>query len=52
MTEFNRRELLLKGSSAAAAAAAAYALRGPARTLLPGSARAATMLSASGTWPQ
>jgi carbonic anhydrase len=42
MTEFNRRELLLKGSSAAAAAAAAYALRGPARTLLPGSARAAT----------
>ena len=35
MTEFNRRELLLKGSSAAAAAAAAYALRGPARTLLP-----------------
>ena len=42
MSEFNRRELLLKGSSAAAAAAAAYALRGPARTLLPGSARAAT----------
>jgi carbonic anhydrase len=42
MTEFNRRELLLKGSSAAAAAVAAYALRGPAGTLLPGSARAAT----------
>ena len=42
MTEFNRRELLLKGSSAAAAAAAAYALRGPASTLLPGNARAAT----------
>jgi carbonic anhydrase len=42
MTDFNRRELLLKGSSAAAAAVAAYALRGPAGTLLPGSARAAT----------
>lgn len=42
MTEFSRRELLLKGTSAAAVAAAAYALRGPAGTLLPGTARAAT----------
>ena len=42
MTEFSRRELLLKGTSAAAVAAAAYALRGPAGTLRPGTARAAT----------
>jgi carbonic anhydrase len=42
MREFNRRELLLEGTSAAAAAAAAYALRTPARTLLPGTARATT----------
>jgi carbonic anhydrase len=39
MSAFNRRELLLKGTSAAAATAA-YALRGPARTLLEGTARA------------
>jgi carbonic anhydrase len=42
MSEFNRRELLLKSTSAAAAVAAAYALRGPASTLLPGTARATT----------
>ena len=40
MHEFNRRELLVKGTGAAAAAAAAYTLRGPAATLLPGTARA------------
>jgi carbonic anhydrase len=42
MSELNRRELLLKGTGAAAAAAAAYGLLGPARPLLPGTARAAT----------
>jgi carbonic anhydrase len=43
MSELTRRDLLIRGTSAAAAAAAAgYALRGPARTLLPGTARAAT----------
>ena len=43
MGELTRRELLVKGTGATAAAvAAAYALRGPASTLLPGTARAAT----------
>lgn len=43
MREYSRRELLLKGTGAAAGAAvAAYGLRGPARALLPGTARAAT----------
>lgn len=46
MRDLNRRELLVKGTSAAAAAAAAYALRGPARELLPGTARA----TATATW--
>ena len=42
MRELNRRELLIKGTSAAAAAAVAYGLRGPARALLPDTARATT----------
>ena len=43
MGQLTRRELLVKGTGATAAAvAAAYALRGPASTLLPGTARAAT----------
>ena len=45
MSELNRRELLLKGAGVAAAATAAVALRGPASTLLPGTARAATTTS-------
>ena len=40
MREMNRRELLINGTSAAAAGA--YALRRPARALLPGTARATT----------
>jgi len=42
MGELNRRELLVKGTGVAAAGVAAYALRGPASTLFPGTARAAT----------
>jgi carbonic anhydrase len=42
MSEITRRELLVKGTGAAAAAAVAYALRGPASGLLPGTARAQT----------
>jgi carbonic anhydrase len=41
MADLTRRELL-KGTGAAAAALATYSLRGPASTLLPGTARAAT----------
>ena len=51
MRELNRRELLLKGTSVAAAAAAvAYGLRGPATTLLPGTARASTVAPTTTPW--
>jgi carbonic anhydrase len=42
MSEFTRRDLLVKGTGAAAATAAAFALRGPASGLIPGTARAQT----------
>jgi len=42
MGELNRRELLVKGTGVAATAVVAYALRGPATTLLQGTARADT----------
>jgi carbonic anhydrase len=50
MTDLNRRELLVKGAGAAAAAVGAYALGGPASTLLPGTARAATATPTTTTW--
>ena len=50
LSGLSRRELLVKGTGVTAAAAAAYALRGPAGTLLPGAARASTTAPATTAW--